>query len=74
MPHQGATITTGIFKEPVVGRVRARTLNLDGDGQADRKVHGGRDMAVYAYPVEHYPYWQAALERASFRSVSSGRT
>jgi ferredoxin-NADP reductase/MOSC domain-containing protein YiiM len=66
VPHQGATITTGIFKEPVVGRVRARMLNLDGDGQADRKVHGGRDMAVYAYPVEHYPYWQAALQRAPF--------
>ncbi|MBK1724492.1 MOSC domain-containing protein [Thiocystis violacea] len=66
VPYKGATITTGIFKEPVAGRVRVRTLNLDGDGQADRKVHGGRDMALYAYPVEHYPYWQTALGRAPF--------
>lgn len=66
VPYEGATITTGIFKEPVVGRVRVRTLNLDGDGQADRRVHGGRDMAVYAYPVEHYAYWQAELGRSPF--------
>lgn len=66
VPYQGATITTGIFKEPVVGRVRVRTLNLEGDGQADRKVHGGSDMAVYAYPVEHYRHWQTALGRAPF--------
>ena len=72
VPYKGATITTGIFKEPVVGRVRVRTLNVDGDSQADRKVHGGPDMAVYAYPVEHYPYWQAELERTPFPSGQFG--
>jgi MOSC domain-containing protein YiiM len=53
--------TTGIFKEPVKGSVMLRTLNLDGDGQADLSVHGGLSKAVYAYPVEHYEYWRNEL-------------
>ncbi|MFY9795210.1 MAG: MOSC domain-containing protein [Candidatus Nitrosopolaris sp.] len=52
------TVTTGIFKEPVEGRVKLRILNLDGDKQADLTVHGGEEKAVYAYPKEHYEYWQ----------------
>lgn len=59
----GRTVETGIFKEPVAGRVALRTLNLDGDGQADLTVHGGEDKAVYCYPVEHYEYWKKELER-----------
>ena len=55
---KGRTVTTGIFKEPVSGRVAVRKLNLDGDGQADLSVHGGPDKAVYLYPSEHYPYWR----------------
>jgi MOSC domain-containing protein YiiM len=51
---KGKTVTTGIFKEPVEGRVKVRFLNLDGDRQADLTVHGGLDKAIYAYPVEHY--------------------
>lgn len=51
VPYNDKTITTGIFKEPVDGRVLVHALNLQGDGQADRKVHGSRDMAVYAYPM-----------------------
>ena len=35
-----------------------RTLNLDGDRQADLSVHGGPTKAVYAYPCEHYEYWK----------------
>ncbi|HKP85475.1 MAG TPA: MOSC domain-containing protein [Blastocatellia bacterium] len=58
---KGRTVETGIFKEPVEGRVALRTLNLDGDRQADLSVHGGPDKAVYAYPVEHYNYWRAEL-------------
>src|SRR5438105_8765628 len=50
-------ILTGIFKLPVRGPVVVRTLNLDGDRQADLKVHGGVHKAVYAYPAEHYPFW-----------------
>jgi MOSC domain-containing protein YiiM len=53
----GDAVLTGIFKEPVAGRVILRTLNLDGDRQADLSVHGGPSKAVYAYPSEHYEYW-----------------
>lgn len=58
---QGKDVTTAIFKEPVEGPHMLRTLNLDGDQQADLTVHGGRNKAVYAYPVEHYPFWQNEL-------------
>jgi MOSC domain-containing protein YiiM len=59
--YKGATINTGIFKKPVIGRVALRTLNLDGDQQADLSVHGGIHKAVYAYPSEHYEYWRREL-------------
>jgi MOSC domain-containing protein YiiM len=58
---QGRAVTTGIFKEPIKGSVMLRTLNLDGDKQADLSVHGGVSKAVYAYPVEHYEFWQSEL-------------
>jgi MOSC domain-containing protein YiiM len=59
--YKGAPINTGIFKQPVSGPVELRTLNLDGDRQADLSVHGGPYKAVYAYPSEHYPDWQREL-------------
>lgn len=58
---RGRNVTTGIFKEPVDGPVFLRTLNLDGDGQSDLTVHGGRRKAVYVYPIEHYAYWRAEM-------------
>ena len=57
----GINVTTGIFKQPVEGRVSLRKLNLDGDRQADLTVHGGKDKAVYCYPVRHYDYWKQEL-------------
>jgi MOSC domain-containing protein YiiM len=45
---RGRPVTTGIYKKPIEGRVPIRALNLDGDRQADLRVHGGRDKAVYA--------------------------
>ena len=54
-------VSTGIFKEPVTGRVMLRTLNLDGDRQADLTVHGGPEKAVYVYPSEHYAFWKREL-------------
>ena len=57
----GRSVSTGIFKKPVEGRVAARKLNLDGDGQADLTVHGGEHKAIYCYPVEHYSYWKKEL-------------
>src|SRR6202051_488658 len=59
--YKGATIETGIFKEPVKGPVQLRALNLDGDRQADLSVHGGPYKAVYAYPSEHYAYWRGEM-------------
>jgi MOSC domain-containing protein YiiM len=59
--YNGRTINTGIFKEPVSGPVPLRTLNLDGDQQADLAVHGGPNKAVYAYPSEHYGLWREEL-------------
>jgi len=58
----GQIVSTGIFKSPVKGVVHVRKLNLDGDRQADLKVHGGVDKAVYLYPSEHYPFWEKELE------------
>jgi MOSC domain-containing protein YiiM len=55
---EGQKVITGIFKEPIEGRVKLKTLNLDGDKQADLTVHGGPDKAVYAYPIEHYEFWR----------------
>src|ERR1700738_713327 len=57
----GRTVTTGIFKQPVKGRVALRKLNLYGDGQADLSVHGGEYKAVYYYPIAHYDYWKKEL-------------
>jgi len=61
VPWHGTGITTAIFKEPVKGRVILRTLNLEGDRQADLTVHGGRDKAVYCYSLAHYEYWRKEL-------------
>ena len=61
--HGSETVTTGIFKEPVDGRVMLGTLNLDGDGQADLVGHGGIYKAAYAYSVENYKYWKRELGR-----------
>ena len=57
----GDPVSTGIFKEPVAGRLMLRTLNLEGDRQADLSVHGGPSKAVYVYPAEHYDYWKREL-------------
>lgn len=56
---RGQAVSTGIYKEPVAGRVRVRPLGLEGDRQADPRFHGGPTKAVYAYPSEHYPFWRA---------------
>ncbi len=57
------TILTAIWKAPVEGRVAVRGVNLDGDGQADRSVHGGPDKAVYAYALEETRTWERELGR-----------
>ena len=56
-------VRTAIWKVPVAGRVAARGVNLAGDEQADRRVHGGPDKAVYAYAAEDLAWWAAELGR-----------
>jgi len=57
----GRVVTTSIFKNPVDGPVTLRGYNLEGDRQADPRVHGGPWKAVYLYPAEHHPFWCQAL-------------
>ncbi|MEJ0039709.1 MAG: MOSC and FAD-binding oxidoreductase domain-containing protein [Gammaproteobacteria bacterium] len=63
---KGRIVHTGIWKEPVRGRCRARRLNLDGDGQGDLGGHGGEQRAVFVYQIESYRYWQERLKRDDF--------
>jgi MOSC domain-containing protein YiiM len=56
---RGEVVRTGIWKHPVAGRVSLRGVNFAGDDQADRRVHGGADKAVYAYAWEDYEFWRA---------------
>ncbi len=59
----GRRASTAIWKSPVEGRVAVRGVNLTGDDQADRKVHGGPDKAVYAYVREDAAWWEEQLGR-----------
>src|SRR3954469_15767090 len=61
---RGHTVWTAIWKDPAEGRVPLRGVNLRGDDQADRSVHGGPDKAVYAYAAEDTEWWEAELGRA----------
>ncbi|MGI8786729.1 MAG: MOSC domain-containing protein [Pyrinomonadaceae bacterium] len=60
--YRGEPVATGIFKEPVAGKVKVGELNLEGDRQADLRVHGGYYKAVYVYPSEHYEFWRGELD------------
>jgi MOSC domain-containing protein YiiM len=60
----GREVLTAIWKSPVQGRVPLRGVNLRGDDQADREVHGGPDKAVYAYAAEDTERWEAELGEA----------
>lgn len=65
-------IVTGIFKTPVHEPVKVRTLNIDGDRQADLSVHGGTLKAVYVYPSEHYGYWRKRYPQVDGKPGSFG--
>jgi MOSC domain-containing protein YiiM len=65
------TVNTGIWKRPVTSRVKVRGINIEGDDQADRLNHGGRDKAVYAYAIEDYE-WFAAQENRVFQPGDFG--
>jgi MOSC domain-containing protein YiiM len=59
----GRALMSAIAKAPVDGPVRVEGVNLAGDEQADRRVHGGPDKAVYAYAAEDTAWWSAELRR-----------
>jgi MOSC domain-containing protein YiiM len=61
--RRGRPVYSAIGKEPVSGRVRVEGVNVAGDEQADRRVHGGPDKAVYAYASEDTAWWEAELDR-----------
>lgn len=60
---KGKTIRTSIFKSPVSGPKKVSFLNIEGDEQADLRVHGGTNKAVYAYDASHYEHWKQILQR-----------
>ncbi|HEV7578068.1 MAG TPA: MOSC domain-containing protein [Caldimonas sp.] len=60
----GRQVMTAIAKRAVEGRCAVGPLGIDGDEQADPAVHGGPSKAVYAYPIEHYPFWQTVRAQA----------
>jgi MOSC domain-containing protein YiiM len=63
IPRGGEMVRTGIWKVPVEGRVAVRGVNVEGDEQADRSVHGGPDKAIYAYAREDTDWWEGELGR-----------
>jgi MOSC domain-containing protein YiiM len=62
--HRGRRVRTSIFKEPVQGRRAVGLTNLEGDRQADLRVHGGRDKALYVYDRGNALHWEEQLGRA----------
>lgn len=63
---------SAIDKQPIHGLVRVGPEGIEGDQQADRRNHGGRDKALHAYPLTHYPIWAAELPQLADRFVPGG--
>ena len=61
----GREVMTAIGKRATASQVEVRPLGLGGDEQADLSVHGGLGKAVYAYPSEHYAFWQTVRAQAN---------
>jgi MOSC domain-containing protein YiiM len=70
--YKGEEVFTGIYKVPTAEPRMVRILNIDGDEQADLTVHGGEDKAVYAFPFEHYSYYQEALKQDAYEPGQFG--
>ena len=69
---QGRTVRTAVWKTPVTGRIFARRLNLDGDGQGDLRGHGGEQRAIMVYQIDSYRdlgelSWPAGSRGREFR-------
>ena len=61
MLRNGKKIQTGIFKQPTEGPIDVKQLGLEGDQQANKKLHGGVYKAICVYPSEHYDLWKEEL-------------
>ena len=69
---RGRTVRTAVWKSPVTGRIFARRLNLDGDGQADLGAHGGEQRALLVYQMDSYRYWASHLGRSDLVAGNFG--
>ena len=69
---QGRTVRTAVWKTPATGRVFARRLNLDGDGQGDLRGHGGEQRAILVYQLNSYRYWGSYLGRSDLVAGNFG--
>ncbi len=69
---QGRTVRTAVCKTPVTGRIFARRLNLDGDGQGDLRGHGGEQRAIMVYQLDSYRYWAGYLGRSDLVAGNFG--
>src|ERR1700734_802542 len=69
---QGKGVHTAVWKRSTPGRVMARRLNLDGDGQGDLAGHGGEHRAVMVYQLDSYRYWQQQLQRRDLEDGQFG--
>ena len=74
---QGRTVRTAVWKSPVMGRIVARRLNLDGDGQGDLQGHGGEQRAIMVYQLEFLPLlgevsWAVGSRGGKFRREPHG--
>lgn len=64
--YKGKDVITGIYKRPLQGKVLLRKANIEGDKQADLNSHGGFDKAIYAFPSEHYAFYQEHLGQGPY--------
>jgi MOSC domain-containing protein YiiM len=69
MKIDGRSVLTASAKQNVTGSVPVMPLGLFGDEQADLSIHGGLEKAVYAYPSEHYAFWQNARQQAGLGRI-----
>jgi MOSC domain-containing protein YiiM len=70
--YKGEEVLTGIYKVSTAEPLMVRKFNIDGDKQADLTVHGGDDKAVYAFPAEHYLYYQEILQQGPYEPGQFG--
>ena len=59
-PFNGAELSA-ITKRPREGAVQVLEHGLAPDEQADRRVHGGPEMALHLYPLDHHAWWRTQI-------------